>query len=284
MCANKLTTDKFFNLYEKIIKDYHIESPMNIWNCDKSSVHDMPKEQEVLGVTGEKTSKEQGETSPILTFTNACKQVFPPMVIHKGGYVSNTWKQRVPQNVTIRASPKGWINKEIFYEYTVSWVTHLKATGCLDKPHLLLYDAHKSHIYNLDFLKLMVANKIEVLAIAGHTSHVLQPLDSTPFANFKTNWNNKLTDYLFHNVGYTVPKHDFWIPFWPSWCKSMTVVAVQLGFRKMGIFPINYKMIKQSDLGLSAVTDNVQNIKGKICVQNWLIMCVLLFPDCYWES
>ena len=43
-------------------------------------------------------------------------------------------------------------------------------------------------------------------------------------------------------------------------------------------------MIKQSDLGLSAVTDNIQNIQGKICVQNWLIMCVLLFPDCYWES
>ena len=163
MCANKPTGDKFFNLYEKIIKDYLIESPMNIWNCDESSVQDMAKEQEVLGVTGEKTSnvtsKEQGETSTILTFANACRQVSLPLVIHKGGSVSNTWKQGAPQNVTIRASPKGWINKEIFYEYTVSWVTHLKAIGCLHKPHLLLYDVHKSHIYNLDFLKLMVANK-----------------------------------------------------------------------------------------------------------------------------
>ena len=71
MCVNKPTVDKFFNLYEKIVKDYHIESPMNIWNCDKSGVQDVPKEQEVLGVTGEKTSnitsKEQGETSTILT-------------------------------------------------------------------------------------------------------------------------------------------------------------------------------------------------------------------------
>ena len=81
-----------------------------------------------------------------------------------------------------------------------------------------------------------------------------------------------------------MPKQDFWIPFWPAWHKSMTVAAAQSGFRKMGIFPINCKMINQSDLGPSAVTDNVQNIQGKICVQNWLIMCVLLFPDCYWES
>ena len=181
MCENKLTVDKFFNLYENIVKDYHIESPMNIWNCDESGVQVVPKEQEVLGVTREKisnvTSEEQGETSTILTFANACGQVFPLLVIHKGGCVSNTWKQGAPCNVTIRASPKGWINKEIFYEYADSWVARLKANGCLVKPHLLLYDAHKSHIYNLDFLNLMVANKIEVLAIPGHTSHVLQPLD-----------------------------------------------------------------------------------------------------------
>ena len=280
ICANKLTVEKFFNLYEMIIKDYHIESPMKKWNCDESSVQDVPKEQEMLGVTGEKTSnvtsKEQGETSTILTFANACRQGFPPVVIHKGGSVSNKWKQGAPWNVTIRASPKGWINKEIFYEYTVSWVTYLKATGHLDKPHLLLYDAHESHIYNLDFLKLMVANKIEVLAMPWHTSHVLQPLDSTTLANFKTNWNNNLTDYLFHNVGCTMPKQDFWIPFWPAWHKSMTVVAVQSGFRKTGTFPINHKMIKQSGLGLSAVTDNVQNIQGRMCSELVNYVCVII--------
>ena len=56
MCANKSTVDKFFNFYEKIVRDYHIELPMNIWNCDKSSVQNMSEEQEVLGVTGEKIS------------------------------------------------------------------------------------------------------------------------------------------------------------------------------------------------------------------------------------
>ena len=34
-------------------------------------------------------------------------------------------------------------------------------------------------------------------------------------------------------------------------------------------------MIKQSDPGSSAVTDNIQNIQSKICVLKWLIMCVL---------
>ena len=45
----------------------------------------------------------------------------------------------------------------------------------------------------------MVANNIEVLAIPGHTSHILQPLDSTPFANFKTAWIQNLSQYLASN-------------------------------------------------------------------------------------
>ena len=45
MCANKLTVGKFFNLYEMIIQDYHIESPMNIRNCNESGVQDVPKEE-----------------------------------------------------------------------------------------------------------------------------------------------------------------------------------------------------------------------------------------------
>ena len=107
----------------------------------------------------------------------------------------------------------------------------------------------------------MVANRIEVLAIPGHTSHVFQPLDSTQFANFKMNWNINLKEYLFQNVGVGMPKGDFWIPFLPDFRKSLTVAAVPLGFRKMGIFPVSRKAIKDSDLGPSGATNNVVNLQ-----------------------
>ena len=110
-----------------------------------------------------------------------------------------------------------------------------------------------------------------MLAIPGHTSHILQPLDSTPFANFKTNWNIQLREYLFRNVGMAMPKHDFWIPFVPAWRKSLTVAAIQSGFQKTGIFPVNRNAIKISDLSPSGATDNLANLQGndrqgKICI------------------
>ena len=108
----------------------------------------------------------------------------------------------------------------------------------------------------------MVVNYIEVLTIPGHTSHILQPLGSLPLANFKMAWNQNLSQYLATNVGCAMPKQHFWIPFWPLWCKAMKVMTIQSGFRK--IFPVNRRMIKDSDLGPSATTDNTVNLQGKM--------------------
>ena len=73
---------------------------MYIWNCDESGIQDVPKEKDVLRVTEEKTnnvtSKEQGETSTILTFVNAVGVAFPPIVIHNGEKVLDMWKYGAP--------------------------------------------------------------------------------------------------------------------------------------------------------------------------------------------
>ena len=137
-----------------------------------------------------------------------------------------------PANVSLHCSPKGWINKQVFFEYAQNWIRWLKRHEGLstERKHLLILDAHRSHIYNLQFLTLMTSSNIEVLAIPGHTSHILQPLDSTPFANFKTARNANLSDYLFQNIGVAMPKSDFCLPFLPAWRKSMIVASIQSGF------------------------------------------------------
>ena len=156
----------------------------------------------------------------------------PPLVIHKGSKMFDLWLLNKPPNVTLRSSPKGWINKQVFCEYAQNWIRWLKRHEGLsaERKHLLILDTHKSHIYNLQFLTLMTSNNIEVLAIPRHTSHILQPFDSIPFANFKTAWNANLSNYLFQNTGVGMPKSDFWPPFLPAWRKSMTIASIQSGF------------------------------------------------------
>ena len=75
MCANPMTIANFFTQYRGVCDEYNINSPLYIWNCDESGVQDIPKEEEVIGVWGEKANcqgpSEHGETSTILTFANA---------------------------------------------------------------------------------------------------------------------------------------------------------------------------------------------------------------------
>ena len=68
MCANKPTIDKFFNMYKDPLKQFNIKNPMHIWNTDESGIQDILKEEEVIGVMGEKvhmmSPKELGEKPP----------------------------------------------------------------------------------------------------------------------------------------------------------------------------------------------------------------------------
>ena len=143
----------------------------------------------VLCVKGKKAyqtvAAEQGEMSTILTFINGVGHVAPPMVIHKEEHGQTQWTRDVPVGAHIAATSKGYITIQKFHEYGVRFVRWLKTHRMLDKPHLLIIDSHKSHVYNVAFFDCMKANNIHMLAIPPHTSHIIQALDSTPFVQFK---------------------------------------------------------------------------------------------------
>jgi len=111
------------------------------------------------------------------------------------------WKLKALSNIKFAATSKGYITTSRFHEYGLHFVKYLKQTGLADKKHLLIIDGHKSHLYNLPFYEAMRANNIEVLTIPPHTSHVLQPLDSVPFAQFKRNWESNLRKYNSSHSG-----------------------------------------------------------------------------------
>ena len=67
------------------------------------------------------------------------------MIIHKG---KNVGKQAVDNGhrvhgTVVRVSEKGYINKELFFEFEKLFVKYLKDKNLVDgRPHLLLLDSH----------------------------------------------------------------------------------------------------------------------------------------------
>ena len=106
------------------------------------------------------------------------------------------------------------------------------------------------------FFDEMRENNIHVMAIPPHTSHILQPLDSTPFAQFKRNWQNRLLDWNSANNAKILANSHFFEVFLPAWRESMTVAKIQSGFRKTGVFPVNMGAIPKAKYAPSQVTDS----------------------------
>ena len=262
MGANLTMIRNFYQQYEDMMKELNIVSPKQIWNCDETGIQDIPNQVcKVIGETGYKANtivpSEQGVTSTGLTYVNADGQCVPPLIIHKGGKVPAVWTENAPVGVMVRCSDNGWINADLFLEYALRWLRWMRTNQLLDRPHILLLDSHRAHVYNIRFIRIMQRFKIHVLALPAHTSHLTQPLDGAPYARLKTTWTEELTDFLFMSAGSRLPKSQFFDVFWPAWKRAMTASTIIAGFRKTGIYPLNPKAVDPKSLGPSAASDNI---------------------------
>ena len=124
------------------------------------------------------------------------------------------------------------------------------------RPHLLIVDSHKSHMYNVAFFDLMKEMNKHVMAIPPHTSHIVQALDSTPFAQFKKLWQRYLSQWNFDTRAKALPKNLFWEIFSPAWNRAMTVANIQSGLRKTGLYPVNFDAIDKAKFTPSIVPDS----------------------------
>ena len=106
-----------------------------------------------------------------------------------------------------------------------------------------------------------------------HMSHIVQALNSTPFAQFKKNWQKLLSEWNFDNHGGFLGKGQFFEVMWPAWKHAMSVANIQSGFHKTGIYPVNFDDISKSKFTPSQVTES------KTC-SVFLTVCVTVCLKC----
>ena len=245
MAMNGTQVLKWFQEYDTLITKLGIKDvPSHIWNCDETGCQNIHRTNDVVGVVGKQsyniTALEKGETSTALVTINAVGDAPPVMIIHRGKNIGKQWSNGAPHDTLVRASEKGYINKELFLEYGISFVKYLEKQQLNDgRPHLILMDSHYSHLYNLEFLELMKLNNVHVFAIPAHTSHWLQPLDRGIFSSFKQAWQREMKSFTRDTAGRKLEKKDFFLIFNPAFNKSVNVENAQGAFRGTGLFPFN---------------------------------------------
>ena len=243
----------YFNELKTILDKYEFESrPEAIYNVDEKGIQQHFKPPSVVAdadcfpsiITSERSS-----TTTLLGCGNALGHAIPPYFIFAGARM----RQELLAGCTIGAdgtvSKSGWSNGEIFQTYLREHFLKYAGARTKDKPLLLLYDGHRSHI-SPSIIDWAIENNVILYVLPPHTSHVLQPMDVGCFGPFSRMYSNECMKYQRTN-GTTVNKYSLCPIACKAYAAALSSENLQSAFRKSGIFPFGPENIDRSLLIMS---------------------------------
>lgn len=239
---NPTAIEKWFQQYQDLLTELGIKDvPSHIWNCDETGMQDHFLSATVISEVGsacyEITSGEKGETTTALASFNAAGDYGPLLVIFKAKRLKAKWLYNVTPNTVVKVSDNGWITTELFLDWGKQFVDMLPKDDL--RPHVLLLDGHTSHVFNIDFLRLMQSHRVHVVCYPSHTTHCLQPADKSLFKSLKHHWNEEGRSFMRLTGGRKLLKGEFFSLFGRAWRRASTVQTAQAGFRGTGMYPVN---------------------------------------------
>lgn len=235
----------FFDKVETILNDKGLqERPNSIWNADETAFNYDPRSTKVVTAIGEIAQRQTGgsgrKTTTVLACVNANGSKMPPMILHKGKRLwDNMFGSDEYPDTSYYVSENGWMTEQVFF----LWFKNIFLKFSSDRPLLLIYDGHLSHI-SPELIDLAIQEDVTILKLPPHTSAMLQPLDVAVFKGLKSSWDCLLTDWQRRNVGKQLSKCDFSNLLGKAW-NSINESAIISGFRKTGIYPLNKQAIPE---------------------------------------
>ena len=232
---------EFYTLYEEICRRYHIQ-PANTWNMDEHGIAlGVCTNSRVLASSSKRRSyvksPESREWVSIIEVVSPLGGFTRPLVIFKG---------IAPQTSHFPDDTPDW-------RYTTSqngWTTNGKGISWLQdifipetQPQngqwrLLIMDGHGSHTAT-EFLWICKQNKIHLLFLPAHSSHVLQPLDLGVFAPLKSRYRTEIAKLASLDDASLVKKQRFITCYNLARKETFTPRQLRVGWKAAGIYPYN---------------------------------------------
>ena len=136
-------------------------------------------------------------------------------------------------NCGLAYSASGWIERSIYHEILKHLIDMLPAPETRGYK-LLIVDGHESHI-SLYAAQLAIANKLDIVLMPSHTSHLVQPLDVGVFGPLKMLSSAAMTK---HSVSHLILPHDVPMIINDAYHRSFTRENIMSAFHKTGLSPL----------------------------------------------
>jgi hypothetical protein len=105
-------------------------------------------------------------------------------------------------------SYNGWTDNAIGLEWFLKCFLPESKARLYKEYRMMVFDGHASHISS-EVIRACVANKVILLCLPPHTTHLLQPLDIGLFAPLSVYYKNDIRDNTKFGYNYFVDKLVF---------------------------------------------------------------------------
>jgi hypothetical protein len=240
--ASYETIRAFLELFERTRVELGIQYE-DMWNMDETGVAlGVCTNAQVLASSTKKKayikSPEDREWVSIIETISATGVKLQCLVIFKGKHLQSTWfpAQGTP-NWLYTTSENGWTSNSIGYE----WLQRIFIPNTSPSNggyRLLILDGHGSHT-PIDFMWLCKLNKIHLLYLPAHASHLLQPLDLAPFSVLKTRYRNEIRALSALDDAAPIKKERFVVSYNKAREEALLDRVIRAGWRAAGLCPYN---------------------------------------------
>ncbi|RYP57397.1 hypothetical protein DL771_011482 [Monosporascus sp. 5C6A] len=179
----------------------------------------------------------------IIVCVSADGRSLPPLVIFSGVDVQQQWfldfDDEAYESWYFTTSENGWTNTEIGLKWLREvFIPHTKPEDP-DEWRLLVIDGHNSHTTE-EFMWMCLQNKIYIIFLPAHASHVFQPLDVGIFATLKRRFRHWFRERCYGRASEATDKTDFLWALSKAWNEvMMTSKYIMKGWEATGLRPIN---------------------------------------------
>ncbi|XP_052283399.1 uncharacterized protein LOC127880180 [Dreissena polymorpha] len=183
---------------------------------------------------------------------NALGYSVPPYFVFPGARMRSELLEGGCIGADGTVSESGWSNSSVFRKYIAEHLMKYLPERSPDKPVLLLYDGHKSHI-NLGLIDWAREHNVILFILPAHTSHVLQLLDVGCFGPFERIYNSVCHQFMRENCGKSITRYNVCNLGCQAYAKALSASNLQASFRKTGIHPYNPSVVDASHFKPSEV-------------------------------
>jgi len=241
--------EAWFDAFKDIVGRMNIDVK-NIYNMDETGFSIGTMESTRIIVDSTYRTRHQAhpgrqEWISVVECVCADYTTLDPFVIFKGQNVLQSW---IPNQVLnqwyFSANTKGWTSNLHGLEWlkrVFEPATRLKANG---QQRLLICDGHDSHISG-SFISHCIQNRISLLVLPPHTSHLLQPLDVAIFGPLKKKLTTALL-YLNEAQLVRIQKAEWMDAYIQARSIAISTRNIESAWRGAGLVPFSPQRIIRS--------------------------------------